>query len=215
MEYKGNIASWDDDRGYGFIQPDGSGSRVFLHVSAFDRRFCRPEQGMAVRFSLGRDDRGRPRAKSARPANGKRSLNRPGRQRRRALLLVGVFFAGLTGLSFGGWLPWSMTGLYLTLSLFTLLLYIKDKRAAVRGRWRTPEQTLHLLSLLGGWPGAALGQSYLRHKSSKGSFRVVYWLTVCLNLALLGYGLTAEGQYWLHQVDSLLMTIPDSISGEL
>ncbi|PCO04370.1 DUF1294 domain-containing protein [Microbulbifer flavimaris] len=211
MEYKGSIASWDDGRGYGFIQPEGGGSRVFLHVSAFDRRYCRPEQGMAVRFSLGRDDRGRPRADSARPANAKRSPNRPGRQRRRALPLVGVFFAGLAGLSVWGWLPWSITGLYLALSLLTLLLYFKDKRAAVRGHWRTPEQTLHLLSLLGGWPGAALGQSLLRHKSRKGSFRMVYWLTVGLNLAALGYGLTAEGQQWLHQLDSFLMRIPANL----
>jgi uncharacterized membrane protein YsdA (DUF1294 family) len=41
--------------------------------------------------------------------------------------------------------------------------------------------------LLGGWPGAALGQYVFKHKSSKPSFRRLYWLTVLLNVAALGW----------------------------
>ncbi|MGL6045682.1 MAG: DUF1294 domain-containing protein, partial [Vogesella sp.] len=41
-------------------------------------------------------------------------------------------------------------------------------------------------ALLGGWPGAALAQYVFNHKSTKPSFRRLYWLTVLLNVAALG-----------------------------
>jgi len=37
-----------------------------------------------------------------------------------------------------------------------------DKSAAQRNAWRTPEGTLHMLSLVGGWPGAMIAQQILR-----------------------------------------------------
>ncbi len=64
-----------------------------------------------------------------------------------------------------------------------------DKGAAERGRWRTKESTLHLLALLGGWPGAYFAQVNLRHKSSKSEFKQVFWATVLLNIG---------GLFWLH-----------------
>ncbi|WP_232012657.1 DUF1294 domain-containing protein [Vibrio aphrogenes] len=67
------------------------------------------------------------------------------------------------------------------MSLITFLVYWKDKRAAVKGAWRTPEKTLHLLSLLGGWPGALMAQRMLRHKSRKFKFQFIFWLVVIMN----------------------------------
>jgi uncharacterized membrane protein YsdA (DUF1294 family) len=40
------------------------------------------------------------------------------------------------------------------LNLLTFVVYYLDKNAAIRGSQRTPENTLHLLAVLGGWPGA-------------------------------------------------------------
>ena len=40
------------------------------------------------------------------------------------------------------------------LNLLTYFAYWNDKNAAQANRWRTPESTLHLLALLGGWPAA-------------------------------------------------------------
>jgi uncharacterized membrane protein YsdA (DUF1294 family) len=71
---------------------------------------------------------------------------------------------------------------YGALSVVCFILYAIDKSAAVNGRWRTPESTLHLLALAGGWPGAILAQQWLRHKSSKLAFRIVFWCTVALNM---------------------------------
>lgn len=76
----------------------------------------------------------------------------------------------------------------LVMSLLTLGVYAWDKRQAKRAGWRVPENRLHLLSLLGGWPGAMIGQRWLRHKSIKTRFRVVFWLTVCLHLTIVAGG---------------------------
>lgn len=61
------------------------------------------------------------------------------------------------------------------------------------GRWRIAENTLHLLALLGGWPGALLAQYRLRHKSSKPAFLIIFWATVLLNCGALGLLLTPTG----------------------
>ncbi|ETX10279.1 DNA-binding protein [Marinomonas ushuaiensis DSM 15871] len=74
---------------------------------------------------------------------------------------------------------------YLIWSLVTFVVYGIDKSAAKRNVWRVSESTLHLLSILGGWPGALLGQKVFHHKTKKFRFRVVFWLTLILNLALL------------------------------
>ena len=68
-----------------------------------------------------------------------------------------------------------------------------DKAAPRGGHRRTPENTLHLLALLGGWPGALVAQNRLRHKSSKTSFLAVFWITVLLNCVVLGLYLTPAG----------------------
>ena len=83
--------------------------------------------------------------------------------------------------------------LYFIISLLTFLVYAKDKSAAKKGAWRTPESTLHLFALFGGWPGALVAQQTLRHKSKKQPFRFVFWLTVLLNCAGLFWLFTPTG----------------------
>ncbi len=70
-------------------------------------------------------------------------------------------------------------------SVVTFVVYGFDKRQAANGGRRIPEQTLHLLALAGGWPGALVGQRLFRHKTQKLSFLVVFWLTVLLHLSLV------------------------------
>ncbi|MBR6735175.1 MAG: DUF1294 domain-containing protein [Kiritimatiellae bacterium] len=84
--------------------------------------------------------------------------------------------------------PWALIPtVYLIMSFVAFVAYAVDKRAAKRGEWRTPESTLHTLELLCGWPGAWLAQRLLRHKSVKTSFRIVFFMMVALNLAVLAY----------------------------
>jgi uncharacterized membrane protein YsdA (DUF1294 family) len=59
--------------------------------------------------------------------------------------------------------------------------YWSDKLRAEAGEWRVPESTLHFFSLIGGWPGSFLAQRMFRHKTSKVSFQVVFWLIVVVH----------------------------------
>jgi len=63
-------------------------------------------------------------------------------------------------------------------SVVTYWLYWRDKRKAETGDWRTPESTLHLAELLGGWPAAFLAQRVFRHKIAKVSYQVAFWAIV-------------------------------------
>ena len=81
-------------------------------------------------------------------------------------------------------LPW-LAAAYAALAVLTLGLYAWDKRAAMQARPRIPEQTLHLLALSGGWPGAMLARPLFRHKTRKQPFTGIFWCTVLLNLAMV------------------------------
>ncbi len=80
------------------------------------------------------------------------------------------------------------------------MMYAKDKAAAQSGDWRTPESTLHLLSMFGGWVGAMVAQTYLRHKSQKPEFRMTYYLTVIINLAGLLFIIVGGGLDFLTEL---------------
>ncbi len=47
-----------------------------------------------------------------------------------------------------------------------------DKWRARKGAWRTPEKTLVMFALCGGWVGTWFGMKVFRHKSSKRSFQM-------------------------------------------
>lgn len=74
---------------------------------------------------------------------------------------------------------------YLAMSGVLYVAYGIDKRAAQVGTFRTQESALHLLALMGGWPGALLAQRAFRHKTVKVSFQVPFWITVAVNYILL------------------------------
>ena len=80
-------------------------------------------------------------------------------------------------------------------SLLAFLLYGIDKRRAIYGKPRISERTLHVLSILGGWPGAHLAQRIFHHKTLKISFRMVFWLIVLVHLAIIAYGVWTGWPY--------------------
>jgi uncharacterized membrane protein YsdA (DUF1294 family) len=83
----------------------------------------------------------------------------------------------------------ALIGAYPLLSVVALVLYGRDKSAAKSGgvRRRTPESTLHVIALLGGWPGALLAQRMFRHKTRKEPFRTVFRCTVAANCVLFAW----------------------------
>jgi uncharacterized membrane protein YsdA (DUF1294 family) len=72
-------------------------------------------------------------------------------------------------------------------SVTTFLVYGWDKRQAKTNGRRVPEKRLHLLAVLGGWPGALMGQSYFRHKTQKLEFKIVTWGAAALHVGLVGW----------------------------
>ena len=205
---QGHIKKWQDDKGFGFIET-AAGESVFFHVSAFKAQ-RRPEIGEQVVFTVGQDNQGRLQAKDVqelsfvqqkmaqknqkiRQRNHKRSAQAEFEAGQKKRLFLGIGFYGVVILlAVMNKLSWLVIAWYVILGVFTYGMYAKDKAAAQNGDWRTPESTLHLLSTLGGWVGALVAQTYLRHKSQKPEFRVTYYLTVVINMAGLLF-LLADG----------------------
>lgn len=91
------------------------------------------------------------------------------------------------------WIPYWQAGVYgglvLTTSLLAFVSNGLDKWQAMRNWRRVPERWLHLLELLGGWPGAFYGQQFFRHKTIKPSYRRIFWLMVLSHILLIGVAL--------------------------
>ncbi len=189
MGIQGKLTSWNDDKGFGFITPEDGGKRIFVHIKSFTNRRQRPEVHQALSYTLSSDNQGRPCAVQVTLPGEKRKLNKG----TFSYAIAFLFLAAITGSFFAGKIPLLIIGLYLIISLLTFLMYAKDKSAAKKGAWRTPESTLHLFALFGGWPGALVAQQKLRHKSKKQPFRFVFWLTVLLNCAGLLWLFTPTG----------------------
>jgi len=190
---KGIIKNWNEEKGFGFITPNSGGKDVFLHITSLQQRSRTPERGESVVYTLSKDKQNRLCAVDA-TFDGeklKRKTKRPSTSL--AVLISTVFLIAVSILVFTVKLPAPIFWLYLVASFITLMFYWKDKSAARNGRWRTPESTLHFLALIGGWPGALIAQAILRHKSSKTSFRVVFFITVFLNIAALLWTFTPSG----------------------
>jgi uncharacterized membrane protein YsdA (DUF1294 family) len=86
---------------------------------------------------------------------------------------------------------WQMSplvaALYVAGSIACFGMYALDKAAAKAGRWRTSENMLLMLGLACGWPGAMAAQTLLRHKANKPTFKMRFWATVVLNIAVFAY----------------------------
>lgn len=90
--------------------------------------------------------------------------------------------------------------LYAAASMVALLFYGYDKWAAIKGWQRVRERSLHVVALVGGWPGALAAQRIFRHKTRKQPFRRIFWVAVSANLAALLWVLSVNGQAFLNSV---------------
>ena len=159
QQLDGEIVRWQDDKGFGFIRSSKLSKDVFFHIRAYRASGKRPQVGERVVFVLEQNREGKLKAVQVQEWQFVRQ--KQVRQRRRQeqqaafesgqtahLLMVAAVYAALAVLVFMGKLPIEVWLWYAGLGALTFLFYWKDKRAAQQGGWRTPEKTLHLLSLL-------------------------------------------------------------------
>ena len=225
MQKTGTIVRWDATRAFGFIRSPQTTTEVFFHVRDFrgsappsEGLAVRYEEihvggkgprAMAVQPVTHGDGSGSQASSGNAPLPRRTPERRSGRAAPRTRPAGGrAAFPALALLLTTGWIALLGWGVWtrqlplagtlaavLAVNGATVWAYAADKRAAVRGRRRVPENQLHLLSLLGGWPGAWLAQQALRHKTSKPAFRAAYWLTVAAHNAVLAAWLARGGRW--------------------
>ena len=185
MRYQGKITTWKDDQGFGFITPNGGGKDVFIHVKSIANSRKRPIGNEFVSYQVSTDAKGRLNATEVDYVGDFKDKPVTIGKSAYPVWFTLIFLMLMCLAVFLDTLPLFVLAIYSATSLLTFILYWSDKRAAENGTQRTPESTLQLLSLVGGWPGGLFAQRIFRHKSTKKSFQFVYWLTVFFNIAVL------------------------------
>jgi uncharacterized membrane protein YsdA (DUF1294 family)/cold shock CspA family protein len=189
MRFEGVVKSWNEERGFGFIEPDQGGQDVFVHVKAFPPRSGRPQLHQRVTFEIELNREGKKRARNVEIAKLTQArkpgpTNNPPRWGAASLFAIPAFVLVYLAVALVWRVPNWVAALYVVASLGCFAAYAADKAAATAGRWRTSEGTLLLLGVVGGWPGAIVAQQVLRHKSNKASFRATFWGSVIANVVV-------------------------------
>lgn len=192
MRFTGTLKSWNDERGFGFIAADQGGDEVFVHIKDFPPGTGRPVVGQRLSFEVEPAQGGKKRATQVQypPRPRRASAARQAKPDSPAAwtlprLVVLPAFAALYVYAAVRWgFKPQVLLVYGAASIAAFIMYAFDKSAAVAGRWRTPESTLHALAVFGGWPGALVAQQWFRHKTAKTEFIFAFWATVGANIAL-------------------------------
>lgn len=200
VQLKGKLIKWNEDKAFGFIAPSGGGDHVFIHKNAFSNRNRSPKLNNVITFLISKDKQGRYCADEATFIGEKIKKKQVKQISKFSIYLSVLFFVLMTSAYFLGHIPQKLIVAYFGISVITFLAYAFDKSKAQRGAWRTAESTLHLFSLIGGWPGAAIAQQLLRHKSQKREFRVAFWFTVVSNSGALFWLLSPGGSNLLSMI---------------
>lgn len=174
---RGVLVMWNDQKGFGFIRPQGSDDDYFVHISTFKKGLTRrPAIGDDVHFRAGENATKKratyahipaietPHTPSATP------FELQPRQRSLGVnILIGtpLVLSCYLLLMAKNPIPFFC---YWFLSLLVMFLYGLDKAHAATHRWRVPEVYFHLLELMGGWPGALMAQNDFRHKTRMSSY---------------------------------------------
>ena len=185
MQLKGKITAWNDNKGYGFITPIGSNKKVFVHIKSFFNKYNRPKLDEIVYYNVSKDKKGKLCAVGV--TRDSDSANISSKVNFLEIIFAILFFSILGLLVSSGKLQLTTVLLYVAVSLITFITYAVDKSKSLNSEWRIPEVTLHMLALTGGWPGAIIAQQTLRHKSTKKSFRSMFFITVLFNISLLAF----------------------------
>jgi uncharacterized membrane protein YsdA (DUF1294 family)/cold shock CspA family protein len=183
---RGRLVNWSDERGFGFLAPDGGGADVFVHVSAFLKEDRHIEVGHEYEFEVQVGKDGRPKAKRVRTivaARPRPSIWSQVIQRGPRLLVIPAFLFIVVAVNSVKPVSPLWIVIYGVASVACFAGYAFDKRAANLKQWRVSETILLMIGLVGGWPGGIAAQEIYRHKTQKVAFRTLFWMSVAINMA--------------------------------
>ena len=203
MSNKGKIITWNDEKGFGFVKPLKDQAQIFIHISAFNDRKLRPDINQKVTYELSVDKQGRKSAIKIARTSDRKIKTKKGKNSAVSMIISITFLIIISCIIFIKQASFLILYAYIIISLVSFLIYGWDKSAAKKNHWRTPENHLHFLSLIGGWPGALIAQNFFRHKSKKQPFRIIFWVTVMINISLF-IGLMARYGFLIEQITSHL-----------
>jgi uncharacterized membrane protein YsdA (DUF1294 family)/cold shock CspA family protein len=171
----GKLVRWDDDKGYGFIQPKEGGDDLFLHIKDLSHTQRRPRENDIISFEATTDEKNRPKAVKA------KIIGKAWSPFTIVWVISIVLFIIYVICIFAQILRFHPLAVYAFMSILTVHQYRIDKAAARSERRRTPEANLHLLELAGGWPGALFAQHFYRHKNRKRRYQIEFGIIILIH----------------------------------
>jgi uncharacterized membrane protein YsdA (DUF1294 family)/cold shock CspA family protein len=174
---QGIIINYNEEKGYGFIRTSEYEENVFVHIKEVQNA-KELEVGQRVEFEVVNNPKGLA------------AVNvQAGTKAKSPYAIFGISSLILTILLFAvisNYLQ-ALISYLIAINITTFLLYGYDKLISRTEKLRVPEVNLQVLALLGGSPSALFVQKFFRHKTIKGTFQIVYWIIVILQILLLGF----------------------------
>jgi len=174
---QGIVINYNEEKGYGFIKTSEEEENVFVHIKEVNNASLL-EVGQSVEFEV------------ISTPKGLAAVNvKAGTKVKSPYLTFGIASLVMIVLLFSLLMnhTQALISYLIAMNVTTFLLYGYDKFISSTEKLRVPELNLQVLALLGGSPAALLAQKFFRHKTIKGSFQIVYWVIVVLQVILLGY----------------------------
>lgn len=157
----GIVITFDTNKHFGFIKSAQLDKNVFVHANEVkNEHLLHP--GQEVEFTLIETKKGF----QATHVEIKKSKMTPFS----FFLFIAFIMTGALGAYLYQSVP-LLESYLLAINIVTAFFYGYDKMSAGSSLLRIPENTLHTLALVGGWPLALFSQNLLRHKTVKKSFR--------------------------------------------
>ncbi len=172
----GIVTRFDQQKGFGFIKSHEHNEHIFIHIKNVNNKDTLTV-GDRVKFELTHSNKG------AEAIN----LQVKGQATSPIILFTSIALFLIGTLTFFLKDKYPLLEAYLfAVNGITVLYYFFDKLIAGTGFLRVPENTLHFLSLIGGWPAALFSQNLFRHKTVKRSFRQAQFIVISLWVVILG-----------------------------
>ncbi|WP_020471747.1 DUF1294 domain-containing protein [Zavarzinella formosa] len=97
------------------------------------------------------------------------------------VLVAILVVAALMTAAFLGRLPKWVVAFCLVACVVSFVMMAIDKRRAEQRQRRISERALHLIELVGGWPGSLAAQHLVRHKNRKLSYQIEFIICAAVN----------------------------------